>query len=424
LSYNNPTFALEAMTLSQGSGIPVHPVWPDFRAGVLPVPGAVGGNPPYVDQNNGRPARQWQWSAGLQREVFRDLVLEASYVANRGVWWRTGSLTNVNALTPELLSSYGLDWSNAADRTLLTRNVNTAAVGPFFNQFPYSSFPGGATVAQSLRPFPQFTNIGNSGPVGNTWYDSLQLKATKRFSRGLDLTWTYTYSKELQLGVENDGGGGVANDIFNRATNKQFSASSRPHWMVLAANYTLPKWGDNKWVNFAVSDWTLGAVLGYGSGIPIAAPGNVSNTNGNTLLRGTWATRVPGVPLFLEDINCHYYDPARTQILNPAAWTDTPDGRFSPSARFYNDFRFRRNPQELLSVARIFRVKEATTITIRAGFNNAFNRTMNPNPSTSLNRTVPLADSQGRYTSGFGTINTTGNVGNQRQGTLVLRVQF
>jgi hypothetical protein len=61
---------------------------------------------------------------------------------------------------------------------------------------------------------------------------------------------------------------------------------------------------------------------------------------------------------------------------------------------------------------------------IRAEFNNAFNRTQNPNPSSSLSRTVPLADSLGRYTSGYGTINTTGNVAGQRQGTLVMRVTF
>jgi hypothetical protein len=168
----------------------------------------------------------------------------------------------------------------------------------------------------------------------------------------------------------------------------------------------------------------LGAVLQYGSGLPIPAPANVSNTNNSTLLRNTWATRVPGQPLYLVDINCHCYDPSRTQIFNPAAWTDTPDGQFSPTARFSNDFRYRRIPQELLSIARNFRIKERATIMIRAEFNNAFNRTQNPNPSNSLSRTTPLADTQGRYTAGFGTINTTGNVGNQRQGTLVVRVTF
>ena len=52
-----------------------------------------------MDANAGRPARQYQWSIGVQREIFRDLVVEASYVANRGVWWQAPTLLNLNAIT-------------------------------------------------------------------------------------------------------------------------------------------------------------------------------------------------------------------------------------------------------------------------------------------------------------------------------------
>ena len=43
--------------------------------------------PRLLDRNAGRPARLLQWNIGLQREIGRNLVVEASYVANRGVWW-------------------------------------------------------------------------------------------------------------------------------------------------------------------------------------------------------------------------------------------------------------------------------------------------------------------------------------------------
>jgi len=265
--------------------------------------------------------------------------------------------------------------------------------------------------------------------MGKTWFDSLQVKATKRFSHGLDVTWTYTFSKELQLGAESDTGGGLINDVFNRDTNKQLSSVSRPHWMVLAANYTLPKWGMNRWVDFAVADWTIGAVLQYGSGLPFAVPGNISNNNGTTLLRGGgWSTRVPGQPLFLQDLNCHCFDPSLTEVLNPLAWTDTPNGQFTPSAAFYNDFRQQRRPSELLSAGRIFRIKEKVTLTLRAEFNNAFNRTQIPNPRTNrseVKRTNSATDP--RLVAGFGTINivATPTAGwGERQGTLVARIQF
>jgi hypothetical protein len=420
---NNPNFGDPGMVLSQG--IPLQPSWPDMRPGLFPAVGTVSGAPPAIDGNGGRPARMLQWSIGLQREVFRNLVVEASYVANRGVWWRTSTLTNINALRPELLESeHGLDWFNSeADRAILTRPLNSALAGRFRNRFPYAGFPATATVAQSLRPFPQFGNLTNSAALGKTWYDSLQLKATKRLSFGLDFTWTYTYSKELQLGAETDGGGGAINDVFNRNTNKQLSSFSRPHWMILGANYTLPRWSENRILNWVASDWTIGAVLQYGSGTPFSVPNNITNNNNNTLLRSTWSQRVPGQPLFLEDINCHCFDPSTTPVLNPDAWTDTPSGQFSPAPARYNDFREQRRPRELMSLARIFRIKERATVMIRAEFNNAFNRTQIPDPSTARQQAFNRAP-DGRYTSGFGTINTTGNVTGERQGTLVLRFQF
>ena len=431
----NTSFGDESMLLA--SGIPLKPVWPDLRANLFPsAPGTINQDPGQVDQNLGRPARMVQYSIGLQREVFRDFVVEAGYVGNRGNWWMTGSLTNPNLLDPAILQSkYGLDWAgSAADRTMLAAQVNSAAAGRFRGLVPYSNFPQTSTVAQSLRLFPQFTDIGVTGaPLGKTWYDSFQMKATKRLSQGLDFTLNYTYAKELQLGAESDTGGGIINDILNRNNNKQWSSSSRPNWLVIASNYTIQKYFGNKVLNAALADWQVGFVMQYGSGLPIQAPANTGNNNNVTLGRATYSTRVPGQPLFLvNDINCGCFDYGHTQILNPAAWTDTPSGQFSPSAAFYNDFRYQRRPSELASIARNFRIKEGITFMIRAEFNNVMNRTLVATTNTagfvepSLNRGAGLVRdaATGTFTSGFGTINTLGNIGGQRQGTIVGRLTF
>jgi len=55
------------------------------RLGVI-APGTVTGNPGMVDNNLGSPARLWQYSINLQREIFRDLVVEAGYVGSRSAW--------------------------------------------------------------------------------------------------------------------------------------------------------------------------------------------------------------------------------------------------------------------------------------------------------------------------------------------------
>src|SRR6476661_2187469 len=51
--------------------------WPNFDPGHYPYPGTLAGPPIFVDPNGGRPARTYQWSIGVQREVIRDLVAGA-----------------------------------------------------------------------------------------------------------------------------------------------------------------------------------------------------------------------------------------------------------------------------------------------------------------------------------------------------------
>jgi len=38
------------------------------------------------------------------------------------------------------------------------------------------------------------------GPLGSSWYDSIQTKLTERYSNGLDFTMAFTWQKELATG--------------------------------------------------------------------------------------------------------------------------------------------------------------------------------------------------------------------------------
>src|SRR5262249_23696428 len=151
-------------------------------------------------------------------------------------------LKDINALTPERIASFSLDINNADDRALLTSQLNSPlAAQRGFNKPPYAAFPLSATVAQSLRPYPQFERINSLyAPLGNSWYNSLQLKTTQRLSHGLDYTSAFTWQKELTLGADNENGLGAAvNDVFDRSQNKQISSFSRPITFVVAANYRI-----------------------------------------------------------------------------------------------------------------------------------------------------------------------------------------
>jgi hypothetical protein len=158
------------------------------------------------------------------------------------------------------------------------------------------------------------------------------------------------------------------------------------------------------------------------------------------IFQGTTVDRVPGQPLYTVDLNCHCYDPNATFVLNPNAWVNPPVGQFGTSNAYYSDYREQRRPQESMSIARTFRFKERASITLRAEFQNIFNRAGYNVPSSGNAFATQTRNAAGQTTGGFGYINpavvgaaatnpaaataATFATPPPRQGTLVARFQF
>jgi hypothetical protein len=440
--YTPPAYGTPAAFLREG--VPIQPVWPNFDPGQFPFDPS---SPSYfltmIDKSAGRPPRIMMWSIGLQREITANLAVEATYVGNRGVWWTT-SIYDVNRLTPQILAANGLDISKAEDRQLLNSALNSPlAAARGFDTPPYPAFSRDLTVSQALRPYPQFTGINLLwAPLGNTWYDSLQLKLTKRYSHGLDFTASYSWQKELTIGAESEdpyvgGTSPSVNNSLDRLGNKYISGNSQPHRFVIAGNYRVPTLNTNEILSWVLRDWTFGAVFQYQSGQPIRVP--YANNELGTLLKlcapvnvmwfgcsgtGTFANRVPGEPLFSADLNGKSVDPNATFFLNPDAWVDPPAGQYGTSAAYYDDYRYQRRPSESMSLGRIFRIGERANLNIRIEFTNVFNRTQKSNPSSSNAGATQRVDPNGKPLSGFGYINTARLGGSPRTGQLVARIQF
>ena len=58
-----------------------------------------------VDQNAGRPGRQYQWSIGIQRQLTKDFLVEASYVGNRQNWLIATNMLNYNYVSNDILKA-------------------------------------------------------------------------------------------------------------------------------------------------------------------------------------------------------------------------------------------------------------------------------------------------------------------------------
>jgi len=481
LSLGTPAYGLPAAVLKNGDpyaagnvlGNPVLTFNSFFQTPLYPAPngGSIPPSSPFISiaPNAGRLPRIFQWSIGFQREIMRNMVVEASYVGNRGAWWTAPLLSalNYNGISPQQLQSqYGLNVQNPADAALLTTPISSPSVIARFPNLAnpnsvYPGFPSGEPLIAALVPYPQWYGgippfLGP--PMGDTWYDSLQVKFTKRYSHGLTAQVAYTFQKELTNGVNSNTSyltpnAPLINDVFNPALDKQLSGFDIPQELIISFTYTTPKIaadsGGMKAVSWFARDWTISGLLRYQSGVLIRTPPSNNNlltdlgigpANNPALWGGgtTFQNRVPNQPLFLVDPNSHF-DPTQQLVLNPAAWTDAPLGTFGTSTAYYNDFRWQRQPAESMGFGRIFRIREGMTFQIRAEFQNIFNRLFysipangvgifglpSTTPETGASRQNTLGSQTGLLSGGYGFVNWVQGAGAQpRSGQLIARFTF
>jgi len=253
---------------------------------------------------------------------------------------------------------------------------------------PYPGFPDNYSVAQAMRPYPQFFSVQEFFPYDqNSNYNSLQLTATKHLTSGLSFLAAYTWSKAIGT-VDSSGANGYWNnvqDYRNRALERSITSFNYPQNFKLSWVYELPlgkgKQIDlGKWPNFAIGGWQIAAIHNYRSGDPIAviqaginAPDGFSNgirpdMTGQALTLGSAPTKVD----FLDG----------TPYLNPAAFEaspQTPNGvplRVGNAPRFIDGLRGPHSMTEEFRASKRFPVyRERLTFQLGATMNNPLNRT-------------------------------------------------
>jgi hypothetical protein len=443
----SPSYGIAAGQLS--NGIPYSAAAltaTNFDPGAYPNIGQTNSPPPFIVPNNGRPPRFTQSTVGIEREIANNLTVNASYIDIRGVWLNSDGLTDtMNELTPSRLSQkYGLDVTNPSDFNLLTQSISSPSVAARGFTAPYPTFPSGASLAQALRPFPQFGGISDFYEHnGDWWYDALQIKVTKRLSNGLSGGLGYSWSKNLgTVSGENN------NPTFTSAiqiqdpslppkSQKSYESIDQPQMLNFYFNYDVPTFSfdQNGWKRALLSGWTADGIFHYQSGFPIQTPNSTSTLDSVTFANGAsgnfsvFANRVPGQKLFLHNLNDHNVNPRTTFFLNPAAWTNPAPGTYATSKPFYGDYRGPRYPSEQLGFGKVIPLKEGMRFEFRADFFNVFNRWAYPNLQ---NTGSPFQAAQyggdGSIANGFGYLgdSISGAGGNfaPRSGEIVARFQF
>ncbi len=459
--------AVNLFVNEQTPGFVQSATWP-VLTNIYPNLGTVAPTPSFPDANENRPPRIQQFSAGFQREITRSFVLEAEYVGNRSAWlggflgyldnsnhtqWSSLEALGIYPLPGTAPAGYnfapsGLSCTAGVDcaRAILGQQISSTAVIQTLAKagltspsqyIPYNCpgtanfncFPSNQTIPALLRPFPQYGGIApGPSPTGNSKYDSLQIKATKRLSHGLQVNGFFTWAQGFTRAVRQD--------FYNPQSTQNTLMGIPPRTLNINFIYTTPRAAFlNKWENAIIRDWQITGTGNYQSAPFLGIPGT---PNAEEL-----ATQdiYNGAPLYLDKNgnptnNNPLNDPKslnpQQQVLNPAAWTVCPaDTNCGNSGNdFLKGFRGIRRPTENAGIGRVFRIKERMQLQFRGDFINIFNRILWPSPGTTNPQITTLThNTLGYLTGGFGTISTYQSPGSSalftgRTGTLVMRFSF
>ena len=305
-------------TLSLSSGIPAVP---PLNPGAA-LTGSLGSafDPGLHDE------RGQNWNLNLQRQVGKDFLVEAAYVGSRGT------------------------------RLLMDQNINQAP-------------PVVGVSNQNInRPYypilPAVTTITQVESRGQSWYDALTLKGTKRVTHNFMFLASYTYGKSTDLvsDVENS-----PLNAYNINMDRGLSAFDICNNLTFSGNYTLPFGAHKVW-----GGWALSGIMTLHSGIPFTvtqSQGVLSTGTGNRpnrIASGTLANPSPDL------------------WFNPAAFVATADstGTYGNAGR---DILSSPGQHQIdFAIVKNTRIRERFLTEFRCELFNAFNSPQFAAPASTL----------------------------------------
>jgi hypothetical protein len=308
---------------------------PAFQSGRYPLPPGVSVYFFFDPLSSYRIPLSDSWNFSVQHQVVPSLTVEAAYVGNVG------------------------------RHLFLNLNRNQAVPGP-------GDF-------DSRRPFFQYGDtqaIYSVCNCDNSSYNSLQLKAQKRFSHGVDFLLTYTWSKALDNG---EGGYGFSNNYDVKADHGP-ATFDRTHAVTLLHNWELPFGKGRKFLNHA-------------NKVADAVAGGWRFSGVSTLYSGVAFTpTISNAPSVNADLN--YFRPdlvGNPSVTNPNAtlWFN-PGAYAAPRQPYRNGNAGKgslRGPASYvlnLALAKSFLITESKSLELRWENFNALNHVNLALPSTQV----------------------------------------
>jgi hypothetical protein len=291
-------------------------------------PGDDAGKIPYI-QN---------WNLSLSMEVFKNTVIEAAYVGNKGTHLYM-PLTNVNPRDPNFVDQLEVN--------------NLSAEGTLADPLGRVSLVGAAvqiTRASIVSPFLGFGNLNKYlDPSVNSIRHAMYVQVQRRFAQGYQFAVNYTYGKSIDDASDASPDvrvlttGTTLGQVYygaTRASDRSVSIFDIKHNLTSTFLWDLP-FGRRgayfkdapKIVDGIIGGWSLSGVIRFQGGQPFTPFITDTNRLGG-VNRSVRLNLVEGVPLknplYSKDCTigagCEPY-------INPAAFMRPPKGSLGNSSR-------------------------------------------------------------------------------------------
>jgi hypothetical protein len=366
-----------------------------------------------VDWFNGqaasRPAVYDNWTVSVQRELRKGLMVELDYNGVRGTHLQSG-LLNPNQVPMSVVNDLIARFGPTGARDLLNSNITSpaaiaAGITPPYPNFTNPAVQRSRTVAQALRPFPQYLAVnaqsGGGDKNGRSQYHAGVLKVNQRLSGGVLVQASYTYSK-LMTDADSFSGSGRALDAARPELEWSIGRFDQTHSIKINSVFELPFGEGRRWLKTGIANqiaggWRIGVIQSYSSGFPIAVTTNASlnifnGTNRPNVTGADWRAPLAGSE----------FDPLVDRFLNRAAFVQ-PVGELGNAPRVNPDVRRFWNLSENVSLAKSIRATGKLDMDIRVEAFNIFNRVIWGAPNTDFS------------SNNFGLINSQANSPRQMQ---------
>lgn len=373
--------------------------------------GSVGGTGPTAsvlangERKNGNSARA---IFGVQRELPGQIGVEATLVYSHG--YDLPVLRQLNYVPTQYLNNLaGVTDFNTITNAISTVStfLTTTVANPFRGLVPQNATWNGANLARFrlITANPQFQDLVTTEYNGTSDYASLQLQAVKRYSKGLTLNGTYTFSydheKVRRLNPQ---------DVELTDT---ISTNSRPHRFTFSGIYELPfgknrafgsRW--NAWVDGFLGGWQMQAIYERQSGEPLVLPNAYYNGDPSKLVNKLGQRDDQGRRY---GIDIPAFDTAGFFLTNPttgAATVPAFGNNYTTSTQnvlrympyVLNNFRNQYFQKFDMGLTKNFRIREGMRLQVRAEAINVLNWVnftgLNLTPSTGTTSTFGFVNAQ------------------------------